>query len=66
MYADSIIEIYKTDPFASFEFMMKMSRNSTSTIDLLSKLPDEIRAYIHQKSKERIKKYTGSHTIKTK
>ncbi|HRO85532.1 MAG TPA: hypothetical protein PK110_11970 [Niabella sp.] len=64
MYADLIIEIYKTDPSASFEFIMKMSRNST-TIDLLSKLPEEIRAYIRQKSKERIKKYTGSHTIKT-
>ncbi len=61
--ADIIKEIYKTEPYAAFEFMMKMKREYTTAV--VGKLPNDIQDYIREKSRERIKKYSGSYSTKT-
>ncbi|GAB1463412.1 hypothetical protein MASR2M52_14650 [Pedobacter sp.] len=57
-YASLINEIYQVEPYAAFEFMMKMDRDATK--DTLPKLQKEVRDYVREKSKERIQKYTKS------
>lgn len=57
-YASLINEIYQVEPYAAFEFMMKMDKDATK--DTLPKLQKEVRDYVREKSKERIQKYTKS------
>ncbi|WP_346236854.1 RHS repeat domain-containing protein [Niabella insulamsoli] len=62
-YASLIEEVYNNEPYAAFELMMRMEKNSMTGI--IGKLPTYVRNYIREKSRERVQKYSGSHTIKT-
>lgn len=62
-YASLINEIYQVEPYAAFEFMMKMDKDATK--DTLPKLQKEVRDYVREKSKERLQKYSGSYSTKT-
>lgn len=63
-YATMFKEIYAKDQDASYELLMRIPRR-VDIKNIVPMLNDEEKAFVRKKSKERLQKYSGSHTIKT-